>query len=125
MPKPFGFTKAQRLLNSGDFNRVFKQGKRVSAPEWTLAYRIRPSAPGRSSVPRLGLSVSRKMGGAVLRNRFKRRLREIFRLNQESFCAGLELVVIPRKEVNVWDYIELEKSFFGLCERAKMLKKAQ
>ena len=125
MPKPFGFTKAQRLLSSGDFNRVFKQGKRVSSAQWTLAYRIRPSAPGRSFVPRLGLSVSRKVGGAVERNLFKRRLREIFRLHQEKLCFGLEIVVIPRKETGEWDYKELETSFFGLCERAKLLKKAE
>jgi ribonuclease P protein component len=125
VPKPFGFTKAQRLLSSGDFNRVFKQGKRVSSAQWTLAYRIRPSAPGRSFVPRLGLSVSRKVGGAVERNLFKRRLREIFRLHQAELQNGLELVIIPRKESGEWDYFELEKSFFGLCEKAKLLKKAE
>lgn len=38
---------------------------------------------------------------------------------------GLELVVIPRKESGEWDYFELETSFFGLCERAKLLKKAE
>lgn len=119
----FGFSKAQRLLTQSDFNRVFKQGKRVSTPEWTLAYRVRPSAPGRTFVPRLGLSVSRKMGGAVQRNLFKRRMREIFRINQIRLTAGLELVVIPRKEVGVWDYLELEKRFFSLCERGKVLNK--
>jgi ribonuclease P protein component len=122
--KRFGFCKSQRLLTQSDFNRVFKQGKRVSTPEWTLAYRVRPSAPGRCFVPRLGLSVSRKMGGAVQRNLFKRRLREIFRLNQGRLSLGLEIVVIPRKEVGLWDYFELEKRFFSLCERGKVLIKA-
>jgi ribonuclease P protein component len=125
VPKPFGFTKAQRLLSSGDFNRVFKQGKRVSSAEWTLVYRIRPSAPGRSFVPRLGLSVSKKLGGAVQRNLFKRRLREIFRLHQEQLQAGLELVVVPRKVAGIWGYFELENSFLTLCERGKFLKKAE
>lgn len=124
MPLSFGFSKAQRLLTQSDFNRVFKQGKRVSTPEWTLAYRVRPSAPGRSFAPRLGLSVSRKMGGAVRRNLFKRRMREIFRLHQAQLIQGVEIVVIPRKEVDVWSYFELEKRFFGLCERGKVLNKA-
>jgi ribonuclease P protein component len=119
--KAFSFSKSQRLLTQSDFNRVFKQGKRVSTPEWTLAYRVRPTAPGRSFAPRLGLSVSRKMGGAVQRNLFKRRLREIFRLNQTRLPFGAEIVVIPRKEVGVWDYVELEKRFFSLCERGKIL----
>jgi ribonuclease P protein component len=61
------------------------------------------------------------MGGAVQRNLFKRRLREIFRLNQNRLSLGLEIVVIPRKDVAVWDYFELEKRFFGLCERGKVL----
>ena len=121
----FGFSKAQRLLTQSDFNRVFKQGKRVSTSEWTLAYRVRPQAPGRSFLPRLGLSVSRKMGGAVQRNRFKRQMREIFRLNQVRWTPGAEMVVIPRKEVSVWDYFELEKRFFSLCERSKVLIKAE
>ena len=120
----FGFSKSQRLLTQSDFNRVFKQGKRVSTPEWTIAYRVRPTAPGRSFAPRLGLSVSRKMGGAVQRNLFKRRLREIFRLNQQRLSSGAEIVVIPRKEVGVWDYSELEKRFFSLCERGKILIQA-
>jgi len=123
VPLSFGFSKAQRLLTQSDFNRVFKQGKRVSTPEWTLAYRVRPQAPGRSFAPRLGLSVSRKMGGAVQRNRFKRQMREIFRLNQAKLTQGLEIVVIPRKEASVWDYSELEQRFFGLCERGKVLIK--
>ena len=122
--KKFGFAKSQRLLTQSDFNRVFKQGKRVSTPEWTLAYRLRPVAPGRIYAPRLGLSVSRKMGGAVQRNLFKRRVREIFRLNQQRLNLGLEMVVIPRKEVSNWDYLELEKRFFSLCERGKSLLRA-
>ncbi len=120
----FGFTKAHRLLTQSDFNRVFKQGKRVSTPEWTLAYRVRPIAPGRSFLPRLGLSVSRKVGGAVQRNRFKRQMREVFRLNQAAWMPGAEMVIIPRKEVAVWSYLELEKRFFNLCERSKVLIKA-
>jgi ribonuclease P protein component len=119
-----GFGKSQRLLTQSDFNRVFKQGKRVSTPELTLAYRLRPSAPGRSFPPRLGLSVSRKVGGAVVRNLFKRRLREIFRLNQKRLLQGCELVVIPRKEAALFSYLELEKRFFSLCERGKVENKA-
>ncbi len=48
------------------------------------------------SHPRLGLSVSRKVGGAVVRNRWKRLLREAFRLTRPQLPAGIDLIVIPR-----------------------------
>lgn len=50
--------------------------------------------------PRLGLSVSRKMGKAVVRNRWKRLIREAFRLNREELPVGVDLVVIPRRGVD-------------------------
>lgn len=119
-----GFGKQQRLLKASDFNRVFKQGRRVSVPEFTVAYRVRPGKDGLSFVPRLGLSVSRKVGNAVERNLLKRRLREIFRLEQANFVPGAEIVVIPRKEASVLAYIELKTRVLGLLERGKLVKKA-
>lgn len=118
------FDKQRRLLKASDFNRVFKQGRRVSAPEFTLAYRVRPGKDGKSFAPRLGLSVSRKVGNAVTRNLLKRRLREIFRLNQENLVLGGEIVVIPRKEASFLDFIALKTKFLSLWERGKLLKKA-
>jgi len=49
--------------------------------------------------PRLGLSVSRKIGKAVVRNRWKRLVREAFRLSREQLPAGIDLVVVPRQDV--------------------------
>lgn len=119
-----GFSKASRLLKQSEFNRVFKQGRRVSVPELTLAYRVRPPKDEKLFPPRLGLSVSRKVGNAVVRNLFKRRVREIFRLHQGLMVLGSEMVVIPRKEAGVWGYQELEKRLLGLLERGKLIKKA-
>ena len=119
-----GFSKASRLLKQSEFNRVFKQGRRVSLPELTLAFRVRPPKDGRPFPPRLGLSVSRKVGNAVVRNLFKRRVREIFRLHQQLVVFGCEMVVIPRKEAGVWVYQELESRLLGLLERGKLIKKA-
>ena len=118
------FGPAQRLLKASEFNRVFKQGRRLSQPELTLAYRVRPSRDGKIYPPRLGLSVSRKVGGAVQRNVLKRRIREIFRLNQIQLVQGVELVVIPRKEAGDLSYQELEKRIFMLFERGKLLIRA-
>jgi ribonuclease P protein component len=117
------FGPPQRLLKASEFTRVFKQGRRLSLPEFTLAYRVRLSRDGRSYPPRLGLSVSRKVGDAVRRNLIKRRLREIFRLNQHNFAPGCELVVIPRKEAVDLSYKELETRVMSLLERGKLLIK--
>ena len=53
--RSLAFGPAQRLLKASEFNRVFKQGKRLSQPELTLAYRVRPSRDGNHYPPRLGL----------------------------------------------------------------------
>lgn len=121
---PLRFDKQRRLLKASDFNRVFKQGRRVSVPEFTLACRVRPGKDGQAFAPRLGLSVSRKVGNAVHRNRLKRRLRELFRLNQADWVQGTEIVVIPRKEATVLSYSELKSRLFSLMERGKVSKKA-
>jgi ribonuclease P protein component len=118
------FDKQRRLLKASDFNRVFKQGRRVSVPEFTLACRVRPAKDGKAFAPRLGLSVSRKVGGAVQRNLLKRRLREIFRLNQSELVSGAEMVVIPRKEASVLSFLELKSKFLSLWDRGKVSKKA-
>jgi len=65
--------------------------------------------------------VSRKVGGAVQRNVLKRRIREIFRLNQSKLIQGVELVIIPRKEAVVLSYQDLEKRLILLFERGKLL----
>lgn len=117
------FGKSRRLRTASDFNRVFKQGRRQQVPELTLAFRVRPFKEGHPPLPRLGLSVSRKVGGAVQRNLLKRRLREIFRLNQDRLAPGSEWVVIPRKESGDLSYFELEQKVLSLMERSKLIKR--
>ena len=85
-----------RLSRSADFDRVFRHGRSHAGRELVLYVFPR----GEADEPRLGLSVSRKVGGAVQRNRVKRLLREAFALDGARLPAGTDAVVVARHEAN-------------------------
>jgi len=83
-----------RLTRSADFDRVFRHGRSHAGRELILYLFPR----GAEAAPRLGLSVSRKVGGAVERNRVKRLLREAFALEGARLPVGTDAVVVARRE---------------------------
>ncbi len=85
------FPKHLRILSRGDFRRIYEQRCAVGDDLLRLVGRL-----NEKSHPRLGLSVSRECGNAVVRNRWKRLLREAFRLSRENLPTGLDFVAIPR-----------------------------
>ncbi len=85
------FPKHERLTRPSDFRRVFDRRCSVS-DAWLIVY----GRPNDLAFSRLGLSVSRKVGSAVRRNRLRRLYREAFRLSRPSLPTGLDLVLIPR-----------------------------
>jgi ribonuclease P protein component len=90
--KTHAFRPAEHLRRPEDFKRVYAR-RRSASDDWLIVY-------GRSNgLPhlRLGLSVSRKVGPAVLRNRLRRLYREAFRLTRQEMPVGLDLVLIPRR----------------------------
>jgi ribonuclease P protein component len=87
------FLPKYRLKRGTDFQRAYHG--RPASDDWLLVY----GCENGLDYARLGLSVSRKVGSAVVRNRWKRLLREAFRLRREELPAGLDLVVIPRASV--------------------------
>jgi ribonuclease P protein component len=86
----FRFTKAQHLRSKSDFERVYAL-KCKAADGVLLVFAARNGGP----LTRIGLSVSKKHGGAIVRNRLKRLLREAFRLKQDQIPINLDLIVIP------------------------------
>jgi ribonuclease P protein component len=83
-----------RLSRSADFDRVFRSGRSYGGREFVLY--VFPRAE--DGQPRLGLSVSRKVGGAVERNRVKRLLREAFAVESARLPAGIDAVIVARQE---------------------------
>jgi ribonuclease P protein component len=87
--------KRARLSRSSEFQRIYRQGDSVASRHLVLHY-FKRSADAADTEPRLGLSVSRKVGNAVVRNRAKRLLREAFRAVEPRVAPGHDYVLIAR-----------------------------
>jgi ribonuclease P protein component len=92
--KPNAFRPAEHLRRPLDFRRVYERRRSVS-DNWLIIYACENQLPHL----RLGLSVARKVGSAVRRNRLRRLYREAFRLSRAEMPSGLDLVLIPRTSV--------------------------
>lgn len=84
------FRASERVKLQRDLDRLFKEGRALRYPEFTL--RVLPGGRGCS---RLGLSVGRRVGNSVRRNRLKRLLREAFRRNKELLTCVCDLAIVP------------------------------
>lgn len=91
-------TKRPRLSRSSDFQRIYRQGS-STASRFLVLYSFKRPAEAGAEGPRLGLSVSKKLGGAVVRNRVKRLLREAFQGCAGHLAEEYDLVVIARPQL--------------------------
>ncbi len=103
------FGKKDRIRKRQDYLRIYAQGKRAYSKSFTII-----TCPNQTDIRRLGITVGKKVGNAVQRNRIKRLLREFFRLNKTRLSPSLDIVIIAKKGIlpltykNV--YAELESS---------------
>ena len=108
------FPQSIRLRKRNDFLRVQDQGVKVSVdPLLALALK------NPLNVTRLGITVSSKVGNAVVRNRIRRRLREILRRRRHRFPEGVDLVLIATARARAADFESLNRACLGLASRLK------
>jgi ribonuclease P protein component len=122
------FPRSARLLRHADFERVYKQGRRHFSALMTVFYWPRPDVnasaamltAARTRVPaphglRVGFTVGRVLGGAVQRNRMKRRLREAVRMSRPVPGVAADVVINPKKSLLAADFAdvlnELKRAF--------------
>ena len=97
------FPKSSRLVHSGEYSDVMKHGQCVADGSLVLFAKVQPHG----EVTRLGVTIPKKTGSAVVRNRWKRLIREAFRTQAEKLPRGLDIVVRPKKDAEPsWDAIE-------------------
>ena len=108
------------LKKNSDFRRLYTRGK--SAVNSYMAVYCRRNGRG---VNRLGYTVSTKLGHAVVRNRVRRRLREIVRLNSPKMKSGWDIVVVARARCVDAEYRQIEKAFLQACAKLGLLREEE
>jgi ribonuclease P protein component len=93
-----GARKRRRLSRSGEFDRVYREGS-SHANRFLIVYSFPRSEEEEADELRLGVSVGRKVGGAVERNRIKRALREVFWSLEDELPAGHDFVLVARPDI--------------------------
>jgi ribonuclease P protein component len=104
------FRADEHVRTREDFERLYDGGRRLSGRLMTMFV----GANGRPAA-RLGIAATRKMGGAVVRNRAKRLVRELFRHNKPT--GGIDVVIVARREMLDASYVILEAEFRALLDR--------
>lgn len=110
--------KAVTIKENRTFRRIYNKGKSAVTP--FLVLYCRPNGLDRN---RLGVTVSTKLGGAVVRNRARRRLREVFRLAQPDLKRGYDVILVARGRAVNGPYKKLTAAFYKGCGQLGLLKK--
>lgn len=109
--------KSFYIKKNQEFRRVYKAGASL-ADRFLVVYRI----PNKQGINRFGFSISKKIGNAVVRNRIKRILKEICRLNNNHMKQGYDIVIIARNPAKNQSYQGLEKSLINLLKKINVFE---
>ncbi len=109
-----------RFSTSLKLNHVFRRLYHTSG--FADSYLVLYARRNRTGTNRVGITVSKKLGHAVVRNRTRRRLREIYRLNEQRFQPGWDIVVVARTRAVEAPFSKLTASYLSLAARAGILR---
>jgi ribonuclease P protein component len=110
--------KDKRIKYGRDFKRIRELGSRLSVGSLILNWLETPDA----KTSRVGVVVSRKIGGAVKRNRVRRLLREVFRLHQHELCRPVDIVLIAKPSIAEKNFRQIESEYLNALASAGLFK---
>jgi len=110
--KAQSFRRAEKVTNKSNYRIIYEQGVRRSSRFFTIV-----TCGNSNGVKRLGITVTKKTGNAVFRNRTKRLIREFFRRNKDLFPEGHDVVVMAKKNTPPLTYQETERELTELFTR--------
>ena len=109
-----------KFSTSLKLNHIFRRLYKTSG--FAGPYLVLYARKNRSESNRVGITVSKKLGKAHIRNRIRRRLREVYRLNEEKFLPGWDIVLVGRGKALDGDFAAITKSFLSLAGKAGILR---
>ena len=111
-----------KFSSSLKLNHIFQRLYRTSGQ--ANAYLVLYARRNRIGANRVGITVSKKLGKAHIRNRVRRRLREVYRLNEEKFQPGWDIVVVARSRCIAASFEKLTESYLSLAKKAGILEES-
>lgn len=111
-----------KFSSSLKLNHIFQRLYRTSG--YANAHLVLYARRNRMDINRVGITVSKKLGKAHIRNRARRRVREVYRLNEDAFQSGWDIVVVVRSRAITAPFDQLTQSYLSLAEKAGILKGA-
>lgn len=115
--KKYKFKKINRMKSKKSFQLVYAKGRTV-VDAMSVFYIL----PQEDDNVQIGLAVGKKLGCAVIRNRVKRLMREVFRIHQAELKKGYHIVWMARRKLTKADYKTFERVFLRLAKRAALLQ---